>query len=90
MATLPGNVMQVVIPAPGDPAAPAAQKTHPVVFPAYSASLPNGAGTRLYQMRAKDTGAGLVSWVTTDPNASYPGVPVGTIIQKEIGSVLPT
>lgn len=90
MATLPGNIMVAVVASSTDPASPAAQKTRAVAFPTYSASLPNGEGTRIYQMRAKDTGAGLVSWVTTDPNASYPGVPVGSIIQKEIGSVLPT
>jgi hypothetical protein len=44
---------------------------------------------KTYKMRAKDTGAGFVFWVTTDPNSNYPGTPVGSIVDKQIAAILP-
>lgn len=84
MATLPGNAILGVAPATGESYAFAA-KTRMVFDPVTTQTL---GPQLLYQMRAKDTGAGFVAWLSNDPSLAYPGVPVGVIVDKQIAARL--
>jgi hypothetical protein len=47
--------------------------------------------TTYYKLRAKDTGAGYVEWVTTATpltTGSYPGTPVGTLVDLTVLSIV--
>jgi len=49
------------------------------------------ATTTYYKLRAKDTGAGYVEWVTTATpltTGSYPGTPVGTLVDLTVLSIV--
>lgn len=63
------------------------QKTRKVPWPVVNEPLA-GTAAVIYKMRAFDTGATFVFWISADPNASYPGVPIGTITQKQIAAIL--
>jgi hypothetical protein len=54
---------------------------------------PGTTSTLFYKLRAKDTGAGYVEWVTTVTpltTASYPGTPVGTLVDLTVMSIVET
>lgn len=60
-----------------------------------SAIFPIGTGgtsvTTYYKLRARDTGASYVEWVTTVTplsTASYPGIPVGSLVELTVLSIV--
>lgn len=47
-----------------------------------------GGSPALYKMRARDTGASFVFWLASDPTSAYPGIPVGSIVDKQIAALI--
>lgn len=87
MATRVGSETLGVVEGNGDAAMPDSPKGRFVQKPGANQVL-IGSIT-LYKMRAKDTGASFVFWISADPNANYPGTPVGSIVDKQIAAIIP-
>lgn len=88
MATRVGSEVLAIVEANGDPALPDSPKGRFVQKLGNQFLL--GGGSAIYKMRARDTGAGFVFWISTDATSNYPGIPIGSIVDKQIAATLST